>query len=171
MSARLAAVVMGVAGSGKTSLGQALAARLGIAFVDGDALHGERNVSKMRAGIPLDDADRAPWLARVAKVLADREAYPQGVIVACSALKRAYRERIRAGAAGCRFLYLALSADEAALRVSQRPGHFMPAGLVADQFAALEAPAADEVDVVTLDAARPLERLVGSSVALLANAA
>ena len=171
MSGRLAIVVMGVAGSGKSSLGAALAARLGIGFVDGDALHGEANVAKMRAGIPLDDADRGPWLDRVGEVLADAEAYPQGVIVACSALKRAYRDRIRAGARNRHFLYLDLSMEEAAQRVGGRPGHFMPASLVADQFAVLERPMTDEADAITLDATRPLDRLVEEAAALLANAA
>ena len=171
MSRRLAVVVMGVAGSGKSSLGAALAARLGIGFVDGDALHGEANVAKMRAGVPLDDADRWPWLDRVGAVLADSEAHPQGVIVACSALKRAYRDRIRAGASGCRFLSLDLSMEEAARRVGGRPGHFMPASLVADQFAALERPADDEAGAITLDATHSLDWLVDSSAALLANAA
>ncbi len=160
MSARVAIVVMGVAGSGKTSLGEALATRLRIDFVDGDALHSDRNVEKMRAGVALDDSDRAPWLDRVAEVLVDGKAHPRGVIVACSALKRAYRDRIRAGAAGCRFLYLALSAEEAARRVGERAGHFMPTSLVVDQFAVLEVPTAAERDVTMLDAARPLDELV-----------
>lgn len=171
MSGRLAIVVMGVAGSGKSSLGAALAARLGIGFVDGDALHGEANVAKMRAGIPLDDADRWPWLDRVGEVLADAGDYPRGVIVACSALKRVYRDRIRASAGDCHFLYLDLSMEEAGRRVGGRPGHFMPTSLVADQFAVLERPAADEADAITLDATRPLDRLVDETAALLANAA
>ena len=171
MSPRLAIVVMGVAGSGKSSLGAALAARLGTGFVDGDALHGVANVAKMRAGIPLDDADRGPWLDRVGEVLADAEAYPQGMIIACSALKRVYRDRIRAVAGDCRFLYLDLSMEEAARRVGGRPGHFMPTSLVADQFAVLERPTADEADAITLDATRPLDQLVEEEAALLANAA
>lgn len=170
MSPRHAIVVMGVAGSGKSSLGVALAARLAIGFVDGDALHGEANVAKMRAGIPLDDADRGPWLDRVGEVLADAEAYPQGVIVACSALKRAYRDRIRKGAGDCRFLYLDLSMEEAVRRVGGRPGHFMPISLVADQFAILERPTADEADAITLDATRPLDQLVEDTAKLLAAA-
>lgn len=171
MSGRLAIVVMGVAGSGKSSLGAALAARLGIGFVDGDALHGAGNVAKMRAGMPLDDADRWPWLDRVGEELADAKAHPLGVIVACSALKRAYRDRIRQGAGDCRFLYLNLSMEEAARRVGGRPGHFMPTSLVADQFAVLEHPAADEADAITLDATRPLDRLVEEATASLAHAA
>ena len=171
MSGRLAIVVMGVSGSGKSSLGAALAARLGIGFVDGDALHGEDNVAKMRAGIPLADADRAPWLDRVGEVLADAQAHPRGVIVACSALKRPYRDRIRKGAGDCRFLYLDLSMEEAARRVGGRPGHFMPASLVADQFAVLERPTGDEADAITLDATRPLDRLVEDTAVLLTNAA
>lgn len=171
MSGRLAIVVMGVAGSGKSSLGAALADRLGIGFVDGDALHGAANVAKMRAGIPLDDADRLPWLDRVGEVLADGQAHPRGVVVACSALKRVYRDRIRVGAGKCRFLYLDLTMEEAARRVGGRPGHFMPTSLVVDQFAVLERPTAHETDAVTLDAMLPLDRLVEEETALLASAA
>lgn len=171
MNTRPAIVVMGVAGSGKSSLGAALAERLGIGFVDGDALHGEANVAKMRAGVPLNDDDRWPWLARVGETLADVDAYPRGVVVACSALKRVYRDRIRAGAEGCGFLYLALSPEEAARRVGGRHGHFMPASLVADQFAVLEVPGRDEADVTTLDASRLLPSLVDASAAPFADAA
>ena len=153
-------VVMGVSGAGKTSVGQAIAARSGLSFVDGDSLHSAANVAKMHAGIPLDDADRAPWLDAVGAVLGDIDHYPAGVVVACSALKRSYRDRLRAASGGCRFLYLALTPEVAKLRVGHRPGHFMPSSLVADQFATLEAPGSDEIDVSTVDAGLPLETII-----------
>ncbi len=157
---RLALVVMGVSGSGKTSVGQGIAARFGVAFCDGDDLHSAANVAKMHAGIALDDIDRAPWLDAVGAVLADRVRYPDGVVVACSALKRAYRDRLRVAAGGCHFLYLALTRETAERRVAGRPGHFMPASLVATQFATLERPAPDEIDVAEIDATLPLATIV-----------
>lgn len=151
---RPALVVMGVSGSGKTTLGEAVATHLGLAFVDGDDLHPPANVAKMAAGIPLDDADRWPWLDRVGGTLADAEAYPAGVVVACSALRRVYRDRIRAEAgAGLRFLYLSADEAEMVARLKARPNHYMPPSLVHSQFAALEAPdPAGEPDVLTLPA-------------------
>lgn len=141
-------VVMGVAGSGKTTVGQRLAGELGLDFVDGDDLHPAANVAKMSAGQPLDDDDRAPWLERVAEVLVARDG---GVVVACSALKRAYRELIRerCGGAGrpLTFLYLEVTPEVARQRVADRPGHFMGADMVDSQFAALESPIG-EPDVV-----------------------
>jgi len=159
---RLALVVMGVSGSGKTSVGLGIATRFGIPFVDGDGLHSAANVAKMHAGIALEDADRAPWLDAVGAVLGDVSAYPEGVVVACSALKRAYRDRLRAASGGCRFLYLALPPVVAEQRVGNRPGHFMPTSLVANQFATLEPPATDEADVLAVDASLPLTRIVAA---------
>jgi gluconokinase len=158
--ARLPLVVMGVSGSGKTSVGVGLAVRLGLAFVDGDSLHSAANVAKMHAGIALDDSDRAPWLDAVGAVLGDATTYPGGVVVACSALKRGYRDRLRAASGGCRFLYLALAPELARERVGNRPGHFMPASLVANQFATLEPPARDETDITSVDAGLPLATIV-----------
>jgi len=157
---RLALVVMGVSGSGKTSVGQGIAARFAVPFVDGDDLHSVANVAKMHAGIALDDADRAPWLDAVGAVLGDGERYPKGVVVACSALKRAYRNRLRAASGGCHFLYLALPPEIATQRVAGRQGHFMPTALVANQFATLESPTSDETDVTTVDADLSLARIV-----------
>jgi gluconokinase len=159
-TARLALVVMGVSGSGKTSVGEGIATRFGLRFVDGDGLHSAANVAKMHAGIALDDADRAPWLDAVGAVLGDANAYPDGVVVACSALKRAYRDRLRAASGGCRFLYLALTPELARDRVGNRPGHFMPTSLVGTQFATLEVPAPDETDVTVVDAGMPLAGIV-----------
>jgi len=159
---RPAIVVMGVSGSGKTTIGRALALAHGLDFVDGDDLHPAANVAKMHAGTPLDDIDRAPWLDAVGATLADRVAHPAGIVVACSALKRTYRDRLRVASGGCRFLYLALPRETAVLRVGHRPGHFMPASLVANQFATLEVPGPDEQDVTTADAGLPLAAIISS---------
>lgn len=130
-------VIMGVSGCGKSSVGQALSLHLGIPYRDGDDLHPPGNVAKMRAGIPLGDADRRPWLDAVAAVLA-REA---PVLVGCSALRRAYRDRLRAGAPGpLRFVHLSGDRDLIAGRLSARSGHYMPPSLLDSQFAALEPP-------------------------------
>ncbi|WP_394553784.1 gluconokinase [Agromyces sp. MMS24-JH15] len=134
-----AIVVMGVSGSGKSTVGAALAEALGLAFVDGDDLHPPANVAKMAAGVPLDDDDRAPWLRAVGLRLAEGE-----VVVACSALRVRYRDRLRELATGTRFVFLDLDRDELARRLGQRPGHFMPASLLDSQLAALERPDASE---------------------------
>jgi len=147
-------VVMGVSGSGKTTVGAALADALGLRFVDGDALHPAANVAKMAAGIPLDDADRAPWLDAVGAVLADGP-----VVVACSALKRAYRDRLRAAAPGLQLVFLDGDRALLASRMAARPGHFMPASLLDSQLATLERPEPDE-HALTADIARPAEEIV-----------
>ena len=147
----LRVVVMGVSGCGKSSVGEALGALLGIPYFDGDDLHPAENVARMAAGVPLTDADRWPWLDRVAAVLAERAP----VIVGCSALKRAYRDRIRAGAGGpVRFVHLAGSRAVIEDRMAARTGHFMPAALLDSQFATLEPPGPDEA--LTLDVALPV---------------
>ena len=163
---RLQIVVMGVSGCGKSSFGAALAYGLVLDFVDGDDLHSVANVAKMRSGSPLDDADRAPWLDAIGTVLADAAHHPDGVVIACSALKRAYRDRIRAAAGPMRFLFL--DADRALIerRFAGRQ-HFMPASLIDSQFATLERPGAGEPDVITLDAARPLGDLVARTLPTL----
>lgn len=153
--ARPGIVVMGVTGSGKSTLGVALARTMGVPFIDGDDLHSEHNVEKMRRGEPLDDNDRAPWLDAVAAVLAAADRYPKGLVIACSALKLAYRERIRAGAPGTHFVFL--DADPALIerRLRGRKGHFMPRSLIASQFDTLERPTARETDVTPVSAAMP----------------
>lgn len=132
-------VVMGVSGSGKSTVGAALADALGVRFVDGDSLHPAANVAKMAAGIPLDDSDRVPWLDAVAAVLA---AGP--VVVACSALRRVYRDRLRAAAPALELVFLDGSRELLASRMARRPGHFMPTTLLESQLATLERPGADE---------------------------
>ncbi|MDQ0730436.1 gluconokinase [Arthrobacter sp. B1I2] len=129
-------VVMGVSGAGKSSIGQALATQLGAHFVDGDTLHPEANVKKMASGVPLTDDDRWPWLHLVGTKLSTSSG--NGTIVACSALKRSYRDAIRKAAPATTFILL--QADRTALqdRLTQRPGHFMPASLLTSQLDTLE---------------------------------
>ena len=148
-------VIMGVSGCGKSSVGAGLATRLGLNYRDGDDLHPPENVAKMRAGMPLTDADRWPWLDRVEQVLLAEAP----VIVGCSALKRAYRDRIRTAAGGpVTFVHLAGSQEVIAARMALRQGHYMPLSLLDSQFAALEPPAAEEAITVSID--QPLEALV-----------
>lgn len=147
-----AIIVMGVSGAGKTTVGRLLADALGAIFVDGDDLHSDEARAKMAAGGALTDADRAPWLDRVAASLNDRAERAGGAVVACSALRRAYRDRLRAGVGpSLRFVYLAADPALARMRVGARKEHYMPASLVDSQFAALEPPD-EEPDVVTLSA-------------------
>jgi len=149
-------VIMGVSGCGKSSVGAALSGALGIPYRDGDDLHPPANVAKMRAGEALNNADRWPWLDRVAGELARLAP----VIVGCSALRRSYRDRIRAGAGGpvC-FVHLAGSREVIAARMAARSGHFMPTSLLDSQFATLEPPGPDEA-AITIDIDQPMERLV-----------
>jgi gluconokinase len=145
-----AIVVMGVSACGKTSVGQALAARFGLGFVDGDDLHPVRNVEKMAGGTPLTDEDRWPWLDRIGAVLADRAAHPKGVVIACSALRKIYRDRIRASAGpGLGFVFLDISREEAGRRIAARKNHYMPPSLLDSQFATLERPDG-EADVIAI---------------------
>ncbi|MDW4547944.1 gluconokinase, GntK/IdnK-type [Defluviimonas sp. D31] len=143
-------IVMGVAGAGKSTLAAALAATLGARFIEGDAYHPECNIAAMSAGRPLTDDMRQGWLDRLA---AEAAGTPGRVVLACSALKRAHRERLRAGIGACRFLHLACDPGVAATRIATRQGHFMAPSLLPSQFAALEPPAPDEADAVTLAAA------------------
>jgi len=164
---RLPVVVMGVSGCGKTTLGEALAAALKLPFIEGDSLHDAHSVAKMRSGQPLEDADRAGWLTRVAEHLQDTQRYPRGLVLTCSALRRVYRDRLRDGTRGLRFVFLRVDAPAATRRLQHRPHHFMPASLVPSQFATLEPPGAEETDVVTLDAAQaPATVLAGALEAL-----
>jgi gluconokinase len=147
---------MGVAGSGKSSLGAALAQSLGLPHIEGDDFHSPASRDKMRAGIALTDEDRAGWLDRLAQELATRGA---GAVLSCSALKRAYRDRLRAGAPGVRFVFLDIPESVALQRVAARASqHLFPPSLVPSQFAALERPTAED-DVLVLDGSLPVARL------------
>ena len=160
-------VVMGVSGCGKSTLAQALAERLGLHMVDGDDLHLPGSVAKMRAGIALDDADRWPWLDRIGDHLANCDAAPKGCVVACSALRRCYRDRIRERAGGVCFLFLDGDFDLIQGRVRLRVGHYMQPGLLASQFRTLEKPLADETDTITLPITEPVADLVRQAEAAL----
>ncbi|WP_448207147.1 gluconokinase [Azospirillum sp. sgz302134] len=137
-------VVMGVSGCGKSSVGRALAARLGFAFIEGDEHHPPANIARMSAGIPLTDEDRAGWLEVLAGFIAEADRKGEGLVLSCSALKRRYRDVLRGDSR--RVVFLHLSGDKAlfAERMKVRPGHFMPASLIDSQFAALEPPGPDE---------------------------
>jgi gluconokinase len=151
-------VVMGVAGSGKTTVGRLLAARLGVPYAEADDFHPPANIAKMAAGRPLSDADRAPWLAAIAGWMSVHA--ESGGVVTCSALKRVYRDRLCA-AAPAWFLHLAGDRRLITSRVGTRTDHFMPAALVDSQFAALEPLGGDEPGLV-VDAARSPKDIVES---------
>lgn len=161
-------VVMGVSGCGKSTMAAAIANALGLAMLDGDDLHLPESVAKMRAGIALEDADRWPWLDRIGQHLTDTAGgHEAGHVVACSALKRSYRERIRRLAAPVQFVFLDGSAELIAQRMALRSGHYMHPELLASQFSALERPEADEDDVIRLDITRPVGPLLIEALAVL----
>ena len=141
---------MGVSGCGKSTVGALLAQRLGAEFIEGDSLHPASNVAKMAAGTPLTDADREGWLQTIAAQLGAAHAADRSLVASCSALKRSYRDTLRASAPDVRFVYLQGSFDLIGARVAARAGHYMPASLVASQFAALQEPTGDE-QAITLD--------------------
>jgi carbohydrate kinase (thermoresistant glucokinase family) len=148
-------VVMGVSGSGKTTIGRALARDLHVPFVDGDDLQPQANVSKMASGTPLTDEDRGPWLERVGEVLAGAP----GVVVACSALRRVYRDAIRAVAPDAVFVQLDVDPGRLESRMRRRRNHYMPASLLPSQLATLEPIAADEDGVIVNASGTPDEVL------------
>ncbi len=159
MSFKGAAVVMGVASCGKTSVGEMLAEKLNAHFIEGDRLHPASNVAKMSAGNPLTDEDRWPWLKAIGESLAGREAS----VASCSALKRIYRETIaQAAQRPVYFIYLSGSRELLETRIGARKGHFMPASLLDSQLRTLEEPAADELALL-LDIATPVSDLVEAS--------
>jgi len=160
-------IVMGVSGCGKSTVSQALAQRLGLDMVDGDDLHLPESVAKMRSGIALQDVDRWPWLDRIGSYLAGNPNAGAGRVVACSALRRAYRDRIRARAGEVCFLFLQGDFELIAQRMRQRVGHYMQAGLLDSQFQTLETPGPEETDVITLNITEPVELLVEEALAAL----
>ncbi|HEY0120513.1 MAG TPA: gluconokinase [Rhizobium sp.] len=159
-STPLAIIVMGVSGSGKSSIGEKAAARLGLHYVEGDALHPAANVEKMSKGIPLTDEDRWPWLDVIGQEIAASLAKGEGIAVSCSALKRVYRERLRAAAGGhLYFIYLDGSKELLTKRMGERKGHFMPSSLLESQLRTLEVPTG-EPGVVTVSIHDTIDRIV-----------
>jgi gluconokinase len=149
-------IVMGVAGSGKTSVGKTLAARLGWEFFDADGYHPPENIAKMASGMPLDDADRAPWLAALHDLLHRTLQAGRHPVLACSALKQSYRERLLTGNDGIRIVYLKGEYDLIFSRMTARGEHYMKPGMLQSQFDALEEPA----DAVTVDIGQPIKEIV-----------
>ena len=165
-TAPLAVVVMGVCGCGKSTVGERLARELGALFIEGDAFHPPANVARMAAGIALTDADRQGWLEALAAQLADARRAGRSVVLACSALKRRYRDVLRRGAPDLRVVHLAGDRAMLAARLAARQGHYMPASLLDSQLATLETPDPDE-RAVTLDAGAPTDTLVQSALTQL----
>jgi len=163
----LVIVVMGVSGCGKSTVGRLLAERLGWVFQEGDDLHPAPNVAKMRAGVSLTDEDRWPWLDRVAAWIEERLVAGESGVVACSALKRAYRDRL-ARPDGVVFVHLEVDRRTLEERLAGRRGHFMPAALLASQLETLEEPDTDE-GLIRVDAKRSAEEIADSVLAGLAT--
>lgn len=157
----LKCIIMGVAGAGKSSVGEAVAAQLGAQYFDGDDLHPQTNIDKMAAGIPLDDDDRAPWLIKVGTAL---QAASGPTIIGCSALKRAYRDRIRMSCADATVVHLFGSRQVIEARMSARTSHFMPMSLLDSQFSALEPLDSDEAGYV-VDISKDFDTVVSNVVA------
>lgn len=161
---------MGVSGCGKTTIGEALARRLGWSFADADSFHPPANIAKMSAGQPLDDDDRAPWLAAIAAWIDQRRGGSDSAVVTCSALKRRYRAVIVGGRPEVRLVYLDGSRELIAKRLAGRHEHFMPGALLDSQFAALEPPGPDEHPlIVSID--RPVAAIVETLVTALSRPA
>jgi carbohydrate kinase (thermoresistant glucokinase family) len=161
-----AIIVMGVSGSGKSTIGALLAEALGWPFADADGFHPAANVAKMAAGQPLTDADRWPWLDAIAAHIGASRTAGQPVVVACSALRCAYRERLRAGHGDLIFLHLAGAPEVIAARQAARQGHFMPPSLMASQFATLE-DTRDEPDALSVSVTAAPQAVVDAAMAAL----
>ncbi|MBV8033247.1 MAG: gluconokinase [Betaproteobacteria bacterium] len=153
-------VVMGVSGSGKSTIGPALARALEVPYLDADDFHPPENVAKMAAGVPLGDADRAPWLARMNERLRTLDRQGESAVLGCSALKERYRRVLREGVRDFRLVYLHAPFEVISRRVAQRQHRYMPASLLASQFDTLEPP--DEA--ISIDVSQPLERCVALAV-------
>ena len=164
-------LVMGVSGSGKTTIAGALAAQLGLEMIEGDDLHPPANVEKMRSGMPLSDDDRRPWLHELAALIADRHQRREGTVLACSALKRSYRDILRSAIPAEESFVIELDADPDTLRerMATRSGHFMPTSLLDSQLAALEHLQADERGVI-VDSGRPPPDVVAAARAAIRRA-
>ncbi len=159
-------VVMGPSGVGKTTTAEGLAARLGWAFAEADRFHPQANIDKMTAGIPLDDDDRAPWLALIRDWISAKAQAGESTVVTCSALKRRYRDVLRGADARVRFLELTGEVDTIQGRMASRKGHYMPPSLLASQFADLE-PLDDDEDGVIVDVSATPEEVISAGVAKL----
>jgi gluconokinase len=160
-------VVMGVSGSGKTTVARALAERLGRTYVEGDDLHSAANVAKMRAGTPLDDTDREPWLDRIAEQIGGWEAAGVSAVLTCSSLKRAYRDRLRAGHESVLFVHVRVDEQTLRERLARRSGHYMPPSLLTSQLADLEPLDPDELGL-TVDGGGYLNEVTEQIVTSLA---
>jgi carbohydrate kinase (thermoresistant glucokinase family) len=167
MARTLQLVVMGVSGCGKSTVAQGIASALGLRMVDGDDLHLPQSVAKMSAGIALDDSDRWPWLDRIGHYLAQEDDAPGGRVVACSALKRAYRDRIRSHIPNVLFMFLDGDAELIRQRMAQRVGHYMQPELLDSQLQTLERPGPDEADVMAFDITLSAAQLVTRAVQAL----
>ena len=150
-----AIIVMGVSGCGKSTVAGLIAQALALPFRDGDSFHPASNVEKMRAGIPLTDEDRWPWLAAMAAWIESHRGRGETVVLACSALKRVYRDALRAGHDDVRFVFLKGTKEEIAARLAARKGHYMPPSLLDSQLATLEPPSADERPITVSIMATP----------------
>jgi gluconokinase len=157
-------VVMGIAGSGKTTVGALLAQTLGVDFVEGDDYHSPENVRRMTSGIPLEDNDRWDWLRAVANRIREASEAGTGLVLTCSALKRSYRDMLRSAAPELRLVFLEGDRHVIAERLAERPGHFMPASLLDSQLATLEPPQSDE-HALTYDIRESPEEIVSRIVA------
>lgn len=144
-------IVAGTSGSGKTTVAALLAGRLGWPFTDGDWLHPQANIAKMASGVPLTDADRLPWLGAIGAWMDEQDAAGQSAVLACSALKRRYRDLLLGGRPSARMAFLLVGKEEVARRLSARHGHFFAPGLLDSQFADLEKPGPQERQVLLVD--------------------
>ncbi len=160
-------IVAGVAGSGKTTLGELIADKLSWEFADGDSFHSATNIAKMRSGWPLDDSDRWPWLVAIGAWMDEHLAIGQSAVVACSALARRYRQALLATRPQATMVFLELSREQAAMRCRVRHGHFFGAAMVASQFAELEPPEPDEERVLVVPSTKPPEQLADTIIAEL----
>lgn len=151
-------ILAGVSGSGKTTIGLALAQALACPFYDGDAFHSPENVTKMAAGIPLTDADRVPWLNRLQRLIADLLLQDETAVLACSALKKSYRDQLRQNSDQVLLVYLKASPELIGRRLQDRSDHYMKAGMLASQFTALEEPTPQEAAII--DAAQTVPTIV-----------
>ena len=161
-------IVMGVSGSGKSTIGALIAGALGVPFVDGDSLHPQSNIEKMAGGQPLNDDDRWPWLATVGETLSDAGRQGSGMVIACSALRRAYRDAILRTAPDTRFVHLSGTREVLASRVEGRSDHFMPPALLDSQFATLE-PLGDDEPGIVVDIDQSVTEIVSEAAAALAT--